>query len=130
MKLQVGVASSPGSKLMPEPATGPDGRFSSSGRPTVPPSSLKDGRSPAARHRSTGSDLLVGGRFNFRAAGGSSAHQPDTGRKQPYDPGEVARHPDVQERRAVRDREAGRPGGEEQASSGHAEQTLPPRRQP
>src|SRR3954462_4953992 len=110
MKLQVGGAPTPGMKLIPERATGPDGGFSSSGRPTVPPSSLKDGRSPAARHHSTGSDLLVGGRFNFRAAGGSSAPQPDTGRQQPYDPGEVARHPDEQERRAVRDREVGRPG--------------------
>src|SRR4051794_216813 len=105
MKLQVGGASNPRMKLMPEPATGPDGRVSPGGRPPGPPPSPKDGRSPAARHHSTGSDLLVGGRFNFRAPGGSSAHQPDTGRQQPYDPGEVARHPDEQERRAVRDRE-------------------------
>ena len=41
-----------------------------------------------------------------------------------------AGQPHEQERRALGDREGGRPGGEQQASPGHAEQTLPRRRQP
>ena len=61
---------------------------------------------------------------------GLSAHQPYAGRSQPHEPGCQAGQRHEQERRAVRDREVGRAGGEQQASPGHAEQTLPRGRQP
>jgi len=56
--------------------------------------------------------LLVRGRCVVRMVSRSSAHQAYAGRKQPHEPGGVAGHPHEQERRAVRDGEVGRPGGD------------------
>ena len=71
-----------------------------------------------------------GERVDIGALNGSSAHQPDAGHQQPHEPGEVARYPDEQEGRAVRDREVSGPGDDQDASSGQSQETLPRRRQP
>jgi hypothetical protein len=74
--------------------------------------------------------FFLGGHCAISTVSYSSAHQPHAGGKYPYDPSEVAGYSHEQECRAVRDRETGRPGREQQASPGHAEQQLPPGRQP